>query len=200
MRALILLCLLCWSTLGQAQAPVILVLGDSLSAAYGIAPEQGWVALLRQRLAAENYPHQVVNASISGATSSGGVSRLPDLLEQHQPSLVIIALGGNDGLRGFPPQQLQDNLSRLVTLAQDAKAKVLLCGVRIPPNYGQVYTQRFSAVFAAVAEQHHIALVPKLLADVADDLDFMQADGLHPAAEAQEKVLDNVWQGLEALF
>jgi len=174
----------------------VLVLGDSISAAYGIAREQGWVSRLRDRLA----DWQVINASISGETTGGGLARLPDALAEHQPEVVIIELGGNDGLRGYPVARIRDNLSRMVTLVQEAGAVPLLVGMQIPPNYGPRYTRAFAAVFGAVAEQHDAALVPFILERVALIPELMQSDGIHPTAEAQDALLDTVWPHLAPLL
>ena len=184
----------------HADAPVILVLGDSLSAAYGIPVAQGWVSLLQDRLAERGYPHRVVNASISGDTTSGGLSRLPAALEQHHPTLVILELGANDGLRGQPPMVMSHNLARLIEQVQQTGARVLLAEMRIPPNYGPLYTQKFQATFGEVAKRYDIPLIPFLLEGVAGNPALIQDDGLHPRAEAQPRVLDNVWPALEPLL
>jgi acyl-CoA thioesterase-1 len=178
----------------------ILVLGDSLSAAYGIRPEQGWVALLTRRLQAQGYGYDVVNASVSGETTSGGLQRLPRALHLHQPGLVILELGANDGLRGLPLATTRDNLTKMVQLAQGAGARVLLLGIRIPPNYGPRYTEEFARMFPDLARQYHLPLVPFLLEGVALDPALMQEDGLHPRAEGEPKVLDTVWRQLEPLL
>ena len=162
---------------GPTEAPVLLVLGDSLSAAYGLPLDQGWVNLLQARIAERGLPHRVVNAAISGDTVAGGLSRLPALLADHQPAIVLIELGANDGLRGFPPSKIEDDLVTLVEQAQAAGAQVVLIGLRLPPNYGPAYTERFQRLFATVAERTGVALVPRLLDGVADDLALMQADG-----------------------
>ncbi len=182
------------------EAPVLLVLGDSLSAAYGLALDQGWVNLLQARINERGLPHRVVNAAISGDTVAGGLSRLPALLADQQPEILLIELGANDGLRGFPPSKIEDDLVTLVEQAQATGAQVVLIGVRLPPNYGPAYTERFQRLFATVAERTGVALVPRLLAGVADDLTLMQADGLHPTAEAQPMILETVWSVLAPLF
>ena len=193
--------LLLWTqSFAALGAPVILVLGDSLSAGYGLDLEQGWVFLLGRRLAEGGWPHQVVNAGVSGDTTAGGLTRLPDLLERHRPSLVIIELGANDGLRGFGFAQTEENLTALVGLAKQAGSQVLLVGTRLPPNYGAAYTDGFQAIYPRVAKAAGVPLVPRLLAGVADDRSLMQADGLHPTAAAQELVLDNVWPLLEPML
>ncbi len=173
--------------------PVVLVLGDSLSAGYGIALEQGWVSLLARRIESAGMPHRVVNASISGDTTAGGLSRLPALLDGHRPAVVIIQLGANDGLRGFAPSQIDKSLTALVDLASDAGSAVLLVGVRLPPNYGAAYSEGFQRVYSDVATRRDLALVPRLLDGVADDLGLMQPDGLHPTKAAQPRLLENVW-------
>jgi acyl-CoA thioesterase-1 len=178
----------------------ILVLGDSLSAAYGLRPEQGWVALLTQRLQAQGYGYQIVNASVSGETSDGGVERLPRALQLHQPEIVILELGANDGLRGLPVSNTRENLARLVHLSQAAGARVLLVGIRIPPNYGPRYTQEFARVFPELANQYHLPLVPFLLEAVALDPARMQADGLHPNAAGESPVLETLWPYLKPLL
>ena len=180
--------------------PALVVLGDSLSAAYGIRPEQGWVALLQQRLSTEGYGYQVINASVSGETSGGGLARLPHVLATHRPQILLVELGSNDGLRGLPVDELQHNLAAIVTAAQKAGAHVVLVGMRIPPNYGPEYTSRFAAAFAAVASAFHTALVPFLLEHVAlDDANF-QADRLHPVAAAEPRVLEAVWPVLKPML
>jgi acyl-CoA thioesterase I len=179
---------------------VILVFGDSLSAAYGLRPEQGWVALLAQRLRSQGYGYQVVNASVSGETTEGGLTRLPRALRLHQPVVVILELGANDGLRGLPVAATRDNLARMVQLARGAGARLLLVGIRIPPNYGPRYTQEFAAVFPALANQYHLRLVPFLLEGVALDATRMQQDGLHPNARGEPQVLDTLWPYLQPLL
>jgi len=183
-----------------ALAGTVLVVGDSISAALGLDTRQGWVSLLQNRLQEGGFAHQVVNASISGDTSSGGLARLPALLSQHRPQLVIIELGGNDGLRGQPPAQLQQNLARMVDSATASGAKVLLLGMRLPPNYGQRYTQAFAQVFSDVAADKQVPLVPFLLEGVGGVPGMMQADGIHPAVAAQPRLLENVWPTLEPLL
>ncbi|WP_242513451.1 arylesterase [Halochromatium salexigens] len=182
------------------ETPVLLVLGDSLSAAYGLPLDQGWVNLLQARIYERNLPYRVVNAAISGDTVAGGLSRLPALLAEYEPKIVLIELGANDGLRGFAPARIKDALVTLVEQAQAADADVVLIGVRLPPNYGSAYTERFQQLFATVAERTEVALVPRLLADVAEDPRLMQADGLHPTAEAQPLILETVWPVLDPLL
>jgi acyl-CoA thioesterase-1 len=178
----------------------ILVLGDSLSAALGIRPEQGWVALLAQRLQAQGYGYQIVNASVSGETTSGGLERLPRALQLHQPGTVILELGANDGLRGLPVSETRENLARMVRLSQAAGARVLLVGIRIPPNYGPRYTEAFARMFPELANQYHLPLVPFLLEKVALDPTRMQQDGMHPNARGEPPVLDTLWPYLKPLL
>jgi acyl-CoA thioesterase-1 len=183
-----------------AGQPVILVLGDSLSAGHGIDRQYGWVQLLQNRLDQSGYAYRVVNASISGDTTDSGLSRLPYALKQHHPAIVIIELGGNDGLRGLTLAQLETNLTRLVILSKQAGAKVMLCRERIPPNLGPVYTTKFSKTYATVAKRQRVPLVPYLLKGVADDPKLMQDDGIHPNAKGQPGMLENVWPVLEPLL
>jgi acyl-CoA thioesterase-1 len=183
-----------------AETPTILVLGDSLSAAYGIPAEQGWVDLLQRRLVENGLPHRVVNASISGDTTSGGLSRLPAALERERPALVVLELGANDGLRGQSLDAMAGNLARMIELSQQAGARVALAEMRIPPNYGPAYTQKFQAIFGELAARYDIALIPFLLDGVAGDRTLILDDGLHPSAEAQPLMLDNVWPVLESLL
>lgn len=189
--------LLCGSS---AFAGTLLVVGDSISAAFGMDTRQGWVALLEKRLDEQGFDHQVVNASISGDTSAGGAARLPALLAEHQPELVIIELGGNDGLRGQPPAQLQQNLAAMVQASQQKGAQVLILGMQLPPNYGQRYTTAFAAVFPQVAGEFSVPLVPFVLEGVGGVPEMMQADGIHPTAEAQSRLLENVWPTLKPLL
>jgi acyl-CoA thioesterase I len=183
-----------------ASERTILVFGDSLSAAYGIRSEQGWVALLAQRLRSQGYGYQIVNASVSGETTSGGLERLPRALQMHQPETVVLELGANDGLRGLPVNETRDNLARMVQLSQASGARVLLVGIRIPPNYGPRYTESFAAIFPELARQYHLPLVPFLLEKVALDPTRMQADGMHPNAQGEPAVLDNLWPHLVPLL
>jgi acyl-CoA thioesterase-1 len=201
MKALLLLAV---SAALAAQTPIeaktILVIGDSISAGYGIQRNQGWVALLESRVAALQPPHKVVNASISGDTTGGALARLPRTLEIHKPDVVIIELGGNDALRGYPVERIESNLDAMTGLAKDAGASVVVVGMEIPPNYGTRYTQAFHAIYADVAKRTGAALVPFLLDGVATDDALMQADGIHPTAAAQERLLDNVWPALKSLL
>lgn len=185
------------------RSPVILVVGDSMSAEYGLPRGSGWVALLRERLAREKIGAEVVNASVSGDTTPGGRSRLPQLLEAHRPTLVVIELGGNDALRGLPLKNTQENLAWMARQARAAGARVLLVGMQVPPNYGADYTRRFAAIFETIAAEEKTALVPFLLTGIADRpdaADFFQADRIHPNARAQPMMLDNVWKALAPLL
>jgi acyl-CoA thioesterase-1 len=181
----------------------LLVVGDSLSAEYGIARGTGWVALLDAQLQKDHPNWQVVNASISGDTTAGGLARLPHLLKQHQPQLVVIELGGNDALRGFSLKRTEDNLVKMIRACQAIKAKVLLVGMQVPPNYGAAYASDFTRLFASISKQQQTALVPFLLAGVADDKDptaLFQADRIHPKAEAHPRILANVWVVLKKML
>ena len=180
--------------------PTILVLGDSLSAAYGFAQADGWVALLQERLRARGLDYAVINAGISGDTTAGGLTRLPALLARHRPALLLIELGANDGLRGLKTAVLRDNLTRMVQLGQAAGSQVLLIGIRLPPNYGAAYERAFQAVFQEVAAAKGVPLVPFLLEGVAEDRGLMQADEIHPTAAAQPRILENVWPVLAPLL
>lgn len=191
------LLLLLAGTASADTPPRLLVVGDSLSAAYGIEARQGWVALLERRLDGRA---EVINASISGETSGGGAARLPDLLGQHAPDIVLLELGGNDGLRGLPPGQLEANLRRMIEASRAAEAEVLLLGIDIPPNYGQAYRDAFTGVYRRLADEHGLPLVPFLLEGVALNRELMQSDGIHPTAEAQPRILDNVWPVLAPLL
>lgn len=179
---------------------MLLILGDSLSAAYGMDAAQGWVALLQSRLDAQRHGYHVVNASVSGETTSGGLARLPVLLRQHRPAIVLIALGGNDGLRGLPAAQISRNLKAMIEAARAAGARVLLAGVRLPPNYGAAYAEQFQRVYRDLARSAQVALVPSLLEGIDLDLTLMQDDRLHPAPAAQTRILDNVWPALQPLL
>jgi len=179
---------------------VILVVGDSISAGYGLPRGAAWTTLLQQRLEAEHYPHRVVNASSSGDTSAGGRARLAALLAQHHPAITIIELGGNDGLRGGNLETLRGNLDAMAAMAQKAGSRVLLVGMRLPPNYGPAYVQRFEATFAEVAKARKVALVPFFFDGFGEDNAMFQPDRIHPVAAAQPKLLDNVWRELRPLL
>lgn len=180
-----------------ATAPTILVYGDSLSAAYGIPREQGWVALLQQRLESQGLPHRVANASISGETTSGGLSRMKSALKQYQPDIVLLELGANDGLRGLPLADMQRNLVAMIEASQAAKARVVLLGMKIPPNYGSRYTREFAESYPMLAQRYHLPFVTFLLTGIADKPDLVLDDGLHPTAAAQPMILDTVWKALQ---
>jgi len=184
----------------NAAAGTVLIVGDSISAAFGLDTRQGWVALLEQRLKSEGFNDKVVNASISGDTSAGGQARLPALLAEHKPELVILELGGNDGLRGQLPTQLQQNLASMIDSSRASGAKVLLLGMQLPPNYGVRYTQAFAEVYSKLANEKNVALVPFFLEGVGGNPELMQADGIHPAVAAQGKLLENVWPTLKPLL
>lgn len=190
--------LLLWAQ--GAAAGTLLVLGDSISAAFGLDTRQGWVSLLEQRLAAEGFDYQVVNASVSGDTSAGGLARLPTLLAEHRPDLLIVELGGNDGLRGQPPAQLQQNLAAIIQSARESGARVLLLGMQLPPNYGARYNALFSQVYTDVAGAAQVPLLGFFLDGVGGVPALMQGDGIHPNAAAQPRLLDNLWPQLKPLL
>jgi acyl-CoA thioesterase-1 len=184
-----------------AETPAILVFGDSISAGYGLARvETGWVEMLRAKLKSEGYGYQVINASVSGETTTGGLGRLPRALSLHHPAVVIIELGGNDGLRALPIAQMRTNLMQMADLASAAGAKVLLLGMRIPPNYGPEYTEQFHSAFAEVAQRNKVPVVPFLLEGIALTPDLVQADGIHPNEQGQPLLLANVWPALKPLL
>jgi acyl-CoA thioesterase I len=197
---LLLISLLCLPPIAMAGPPAVLVLGDSLSAGYGIATADAWVTLLQERIAERGLPHRVINASVSGETTAGGLTRLPALLDAHQPAVLVIALGANDGLRGIGLGVVRENLGNMVRLGRKSGSEVLLIGVRLPPNYGVAYTDGFQAGFGRVAADLGIPLAPSLLAGVDEDWSLMQPDGLHPTAAAQGRILENVWPTLEPLL
>lgn len=186
-------------TAATQKKPVILVMGDSLSAAYNIPTQAGWVSLLKERLSQQTN-WQVVNASISGETTNGGLTRLPALLRQHQPNIVLLELGANDGLRGLPPSLITNNLETMLTLSQQSGAKVLLLGILLPPNYGPAYLAQFENIYPKLAKKHQLPLVPFLLEGVADKPNLMQDDGLHPTAQAQALIMETVWLELQPLL
>lgn len=200
-RLLALFCTLCLTASALASdRQSILVLGDSLSAAYGLDSRQGWVALLSRRLQQTHPGYAVINASVSGATTKDGLLRLTPALQTHKPHVVIIELGGNDGLRGYPVRSIHENLGSLVQQAQDADARVLLLGMMLPPNYGPRYTAAFHQVYLDVAQEKQITLLPFMLENIATRAQMMQADGIHPTAMAQPVILDNVWSLLQPLL
>ncbi|MET0012224.1 MAG: arylesterase [Sedimenticola sp.] len=200
LSVLIALLLLVLAPASRAESPVILVMGDSLSAAYGIEQDAGWIALLQQRLQQKGYPHRVVNASITGDTTYGGVNRLPSTIQRTAPSIVLIELGGNDGLRGFNFNQTRDNLSRMIIMSREAGSRVLLLGMMMPPNFGKAFTERFLQLYWDLAKEESVPLVPFFLEGVADRPELMQHDGIHPRAEGQPLMLENVWPYLEPLL
>ena len=200
-RLLILFALMVACASAQAETPVILVFGDSISAGYGlVSVEQGWVALLQTRLKEQEYGYQVINASVSGETTAGGLARLPRALALHRPKILILELGGNDGLRALPLAQMRANLAEMADLAAAQGARVLLLGIRMPPNYGPDYTEKFRTIYSDVARDKKLPLVAFLLNEIALAPALMQADGLHPNRLGQPKLLDNVWPVLKPLL
>jgi acyl-CoA thioesterase-1 len=193
LTSLLLVCSSAW-------AGTVLVWGDSLSAGYGLRQQQSWPALLGERISAARLPHKVVNASISGETTAGGLARLPAALETHKPSVVVIELGANDGLRGLPVKAMAANLQAMVDASRKAGAQVLLVGMRMPPNYGPEYTARFEATFRDLAKANRLRLVPFMMEGFADQRHYFQADGIHPVAEAQPLILDTIWRELKPLL
>ena len=183
-----------------AAAGTILVYGDSLSAAYGIAQEHGWVALLEARLRREKFDYSVANASISGETTSGGLSRMGKVLERHKPAITLIELGANDGLRGLPVGEMRKNLAAMIAQAQAARSRVVLVAVKMPPNYGADYTRAFDAAFTELAKEHKTGLVPFLFESFANKREYYQPDNLHPTAAAQPILLENVWKALKPML
>jgi acyl-CoA thioesterase-1 len=181
-------------------AYTLMVYGDSLSAAYGIEESEGWVELLAQKLDSEGYPYRVINGSVSGETTTGGLSRLPAMLDSYRPDLVILELGGNDGLRGLPLNAIRDNLVAMVELSRETGAEVLLAGIQIPPNYGPRYTEPFYQQYSEIAAQLELPLIPFLIDGIPQQPELMQNDGIHPKAEAQGMILENVWPVLAPLL
>jgi acyl-CoA thioesterase I len=200
LRTLSFLVLLASSTAGFCAEKSILVFGDSLSAAYGIARVRGWVALLAERLERERSDYSVVNSSISGETTAGGVARMPKALAQHKPAILILELGANDGLRGLPLEQMKQNLASMIEQAQKASARVVLVGMRLPPNYGPEYTRAFDSAYPELAKRYKTALVPFLLEDFAEKMELFQPDRIHPTEEAQPLMLEQVWKALQPLL
>jgi acyl-CoA thioesterase-1 len=197
---LLLLATLCAEAASPSRQPTLLVFGDSISAGHGIRIEEGWVALLQSRLQGQGYGYRVVNASVSGETTAGGLARLPRALDLHHPKIVIIELGGNDGLRGLPLEMIRKNLEHMILAARSSGALVLLVGMRMPTNYGAPYVSGFHAIYPKLARRYAVPLVPFLLEGVALDGRLMQADGIHPTAPAQRRLLDNVWPVLRPLL
>lgn len=198
--SLCLISFVAWSLPAFAANPKILIYGDSLSAAYGIPQQQGWASLLKEKLSQENLRFDIINASISGETTSGGLTRLARTLEQTKPQTIIIELGANDGLRGLPVKNMHDNLDAMIQLSKKSGAKVLLVGMRIPPNYGPKYTEEFSQTYTKLAKRHKISVVPFMLDNVAAKPDLIQQDGLHPNALGQPIILNNIWSELQGLL
>ncbi len=203
-RFLLLLSIIVFGSAIGAKPPVVLVLGDSLSAAYGLAVDQGWVNLLQQKLTQSGYPHQVVNASVSGDTTANGLTRIERALKAHQPDIVIVELGGNDGLRAQSIPMIRGNLEKIIERSRQTGAKIIITGMRLPPNYGSTYVDQFEAIYPDLASKFGSVLVPFFMAGVATRPELMQPDGVHPTARAQEILLDNVWPylqpQLEAVF
>jgi len=194
------ICLIVLSSLTTAQAATVLVVGDSISAAYGLETQQGWVALLQDKIVKQGIDITVKNASVSGETTAGGLARFPELLAEHQPEYVIIELGGNDGLRGLALTHIAANLTAMVRQAQEQDAVVLLLGMRLPGNYGKLYTNAFYNMYQHIAEKEKVALVDFFLEGVGAVEGMMQEDGVHPTLEAQPILLENAWQGLQPLL
>jgi acyl-CoA thioesterase-1 len=188
------------SAIGSVDERVILVLGDSISAAYNMEQSQSWPALLSGRLEQDGYAYRVFNSSITGDTTEGGLNRLGRLLQSEQPAVVIVELGGNDGLRGLSLDVTRGNLEAMITQSQQAGAKVVLAGIQLPPNYGQSYTERFAGMYAELAEQHGVQLIPFILDGIALNPELMQEDGIHPNVAAQPLLLDHVWGALQPLL
>lgn len=199
-RSIALSALLFLSLPSLASQNTLLILGDSLSAAYGVPSETAWVALLQKRIESRELNWTVVNASISGETTDGGLRRLPGLLETHDPEIVIIELGGNDGLRGFPPNVIESNLAKMIEQIRDTGGTPVLVGMQIPPNYGQRYTSMFANIFPTLSDRYNTVLVPFFLEGIYNQDELMQGDGIHPTEEAQPRLLDNIWPTLEPLL
>lgn len=196
------MCALLFCTILQAQSlsPAILIVGDSISAGFGINPEEGWVNLLTEKLQTTDHQYQVINASISGDTTTNGLSRLPNLLEKHQPAITIIELGGNDGLRATSPVTITDNLAQMISLAKAANSEVLLVGIQLPPNYGEAYLARFLAIYPELGQQYQISVLPSIVEKVGGNSALMQSDGIHPNTAGQPLMLDAVWEKLAPLL
>jgi acyl-CoA thioesterase I len=200
MKSFLVTLLLWFFTLPVFADNSILVIGDSISAGYGINLQQGWVSLLQQRLIQQKFIYHVINASVSGDTTSNGLARLPQALKHYHPQITIIELGGNDGLRGLQISTIRANLQRMIMLAKKSQSKVLLLGVRLPPNYGLLYTQRFQNMFTDLAAHHAISVVPFFLKNIDDNAALMQADGIHPTVAAQIIMLNNMWPSLQQML
>ena len=200
LKRVLLLCLMLCAPAAYSASKTLLVLGDSISAEYGLPRDSGWVSLLQTRLSDDKLPVSVVNASISGETTAGGLTRLPALLQQHKPAVLIIELGGNDGLRGLSLAATQSNLREMIKSADRIGARVLLLGMRVPPNYGPDYSKRFAAMYQGLARERNVKLVPFLFAGLEDTERFFQQDRIHPNQRAQMVMLDNVWPSLRSLL
>jgi acyl-CoA thioesterase-1 len=200
LKRVLLLCLMLCAPAAYSASKTLLVLGDSISAEYGLPRDSGWVSLLQSRLSDDKLPVSVVNASISGETTAGGLTRLPGLLQQHKPAVLIIELGGNDGLRGLSLAATQSNLREMIKSADRIGARVLLLGMRVPPNYGPDYSKRFAAMYQGLARERNVKLVPFLFAGLEDTERFFQQDRIHPNQRAQAVMLDNVWPSLRSLL
>lgn len=181
-------------------AAVILVLGDSLSGAYGINTDEGWAALLQQQIIREGYEYTVINASVSGDTTRTGLSRIDSALQAHKPSIVILALGGNDGLRGLAFSEIESSLANIIEHCSKANSQVLLAGIRLPPNYGPGYNQQFAALYRRLSDRYDVPLIPRILDQVAEYRELLQDDGIHPKAEAQPQIMLNIWTGLKPML
>jgi len=200
MYRILLLFIVLATPAAAATQPVVLIVGDSLSAGYGLAIHENWPSLLQQRIAAAGHPHRVVNASISGDTTSGGLARLSGALERNSPSVVLIGLGGNDGLRAIPIPEIRRNLAEMIQLSVATGAEVVLAGVHIPPNYGPAYTEAFHAIYHELSQEFGTGLIPFILEGVALETELMQEDGIHPTAAGQAVIVDNVWPALAPLL
>ncbi|WP_166263770.1 arylesterase [Marinobacter caseinilyticus] len=201
LRSILFLLCIIFTSQAFASSGTVMIVGDSLSAAYGVATEQGWVQLLRNRLRSEGLANwTVINASISGETTDGGLRRLPELLARYTPDIVVIELGGNDGLRGFQPGVIENNLNAMIDQSQEAGAKVLLLGMQLPPNYGPRYTEAFAAIYPTLAKANATALVPFFLDGLFNGETMIQSDGIHPNQDAQPILLDNVWPTLKTMI
>jgi len=200
LKRVLLLCLMLCAPAAYSASKTLLVLGDSISAEYGLPRDSGWVSLLQTRLSDDKLPVSVVNASISGETTAGGLTRLPGLLQQHKPAVLIVELGGNDGLRGLSLAATQSNLREMIKSADRIGARVLLLGMRVPPNYGPDYSKRFAAMYQGLARERNVKLVPFLFAGLEDTERFFQQDRIHPNQRAQTVMLDNVWPSLRSLL
>jgi acyl-CoA thioesterase-1 len=200
LKRVLLLCLMLCAPAAYSASKTLLVLGDSISAEYGLPRDSGWVSLLQKRLSDDKPTVKVINASISGETTAGGLTRLPGLLQQHKPAVLIIELGGNDGLRGLSLAATQSNLREMIKSADRIGARVLLLGMRVPPNYGPDYSKRFAAMYQGLARERNVKLVPFLFAGLEDTERFFQQDRIHPNQRAQTVMLDNVWPSLRSLL